>query len=200
MLQATTTLRVFYLKHALYFPTSTSNPHLQLHKIMALQINLLLLYRYNYVLYITKELQHEYCDQQMTITLSVTSSSSTQNIQRQLWSLVISCTIFLTITDPGMQASTYAIQHIWCLSQARINWEGCDRKGIWRKIWWMMEVGASMVRMGWHPAGLSVHMPLLSSPHLITSRMMTDSHTFQVWVGECLFWYRPTRVVPDKGL
>ena len=27
----------------------------------------------------------------------------------------------------------YASQHIWCLSQARINWEGCGRKGIWRK-------------------------------------------------------------------
>jgi len=28
------------------------------------------------------------------------------------------------------QATGYAIQHIWCLSQARINWEGCSRKGI----------------------------------------------------------------------
>jgi len=25
-------------------------------------------------------------------------------------------------------ATGYARQHIWCLSQARINWEGCDRK------------------------------------------------------------------------
>jgi len=64
----------------------------------------------------------------------------------------------------------------------------------------MIKVGASMVRMGWRPAGLSVHLPLLCSPRLIKSRMMTDSHnTFQVWVGECLFWYRHTRVVPDKG-
>jgi len=31
------------------------------------------------------------------------------------------------IKPPGMQAS------IWCLSQARINWEGCIRKGILRK-------------------------------------------------------------------
>jgi len=29
-----------------------------------------------------------------------------------------------------MQATGYASQHIWCLSQARINWEGCGRKGI----------------------------------------------------------------------
>jgi len=31
------------------------------------------------------------------------------------------------------QATEYASQHIWCLSQARINWEGCARKGIRRK-------------------------------------------------------------------
>ena len=79
------------------------------------------------------------------------------------------------------QASRYAIQHTWCLFQARINWEGCGRKGIWRKIGGMMEVGALLVWMGWRPAGLSVHLPLLSSARLIKSRMMTDSHNmFQV--------------------
>jgi len=31
------------------------------------------------------------------------------------------------------QATGYASQHIWSLSQARINWEGCVRKGIWCK-------------------------------------------------------------------
>jgi len=31
------------------------------------------------------------------------------------------------------QATGYASQHIWCLSLARINWEGCCWKGIWRK-------------------------------------------------------------------
>jgi len=31
------------------------------------------------------------------------------------------------------QATGYASQHIWCLSQARINWEGCARNGIWHK-------------------------------------------------------------------
>ena len=29
-----------------------------------------------------------------------------------------------------IQTTGYASQHIWCLSQARINWEGCVRKGI----------------------------------------------------------------------
>ena len=27
------------------------------------------------------------------------------------------------------QATGYASQHIWCLCQARVNWEGCARKG-----------------------------------------------------------------------
>ena len=31
------------------------------------------------------------------------------------------------------QATGYASQQIWCLSQARINWEGCVRKGIQHK-------------------------------------------------------------------
>ena len=40
------------------------------------------------------------------------------------------------------QATVYASHHIWCLTQARINLEGCARKGIWRKNggdgkrWW----------------------------------------------------------------
>jgi len=99
---------------------------------------------------------------------------------------VVSRPVFVVFIG-SLYASRYAIQHIWCLSQARINWEGRGRKGIRHKTGWMMEVGASMVQMSWHPAGLSVHLPLLSSPRLIKSRMMTDYHNmFQVWVGECL--------------
>jgi len=44
--------------------------------------------------------------------------------------------MFLDAKPPGMQtnqATGYASQHIWCLSQARINWEGCARNGIWHK-------------------------------------------------------------------
>jgi len=63
-----------------------------------------------------------------------------------------------------------------------------------------LEVGASMVWIGWRSVRLLAHLPLLSSPRLIKSRMLTDSHnTFLEWVGECLFWHPPTRVVPDKG-
>jgi len=32
-----------------------------------------------------------------------------------------------------IQGTRYAGQHIWCLSQARINCEGCARNGIQRK-------------------------------------------------------------------
>ena len=45
-----------------------------------------------------------------------------------------------------MQASI-----IQCLFQARINWEGCGRKGIWRENGETMEVAAPIVRMGWRP-------------------------------------------------
>jgi len=39
------------------------------------------------------------------------------------------------------EATGYVGQQIWCLSQAKINWEGCGRKGIQRKNGGMMEVG-----------------------------------------------------------
>jgi len=32
--------------------------------------------------------------------------------------------------DDDNHANGYASQHIWCLSQARIKWEDCGRKGI----------------------------------------------------------------------
>ena len=38
----------------------------------------------------------------------------------------------------------------WCLSQARINWEGCGRNGIKHKMMGMMEVEASISLDGWH--------------------------------------------------
>ena len=41
-------------------------------------------------------------------------------------------------------ATAYASQHIWCLSQARIKWEGCGRKGIRRKKMGG-DVGGSMI-------------------------------------------------------
>jgi len=55
---------------------------------------------------------------------------------------------------PGMQPGHRVwSQHIWCLSHARINWEGCARKGIWRKNVGMAEMGApiSLDGMAVHP-------------------------------------------------
>jgi len=40
------------------------------------------------------------------------------------------------------RATGYASQHIWSLSQARVNWEGCVRKGIRHKNGGMAEMGA----------------------------------------------------------
>jgi len=40
--------------------------------------------------------------------------------------------IYLLFIDE-LLSTWYASQHIWCLSQDRINWEGCVRKGILRK-------------------------------------------------------------------
>jgi len=53
-------------------------------------------------------------------------------------------TLFPELTKPlAVQASI-----IWCLSQARIDLDGCDGKGIWRKNGWMMEVGTLIVWTG----------------------------------------------------
>jgi len=57
-----------------------------------------------------------------------------------------------------MQASI-----IWCLSQAGINWNGCDRRAFGIKLG-DDKGGAPIVWMGWHPDGLLVHLPLLSFP------------------------------------
>jgi len=63
------------------------------------------------------------------------------------------------------KVSGYARQHYLVpVSQARINWEGCSRKGIRHKNGGMVEVEAPIVRMGWRPDGLSVRLPLLSFP------------------------------------
>ena len=40
---------------------------------------------------------------------------------------------YQAVTPKQNHATGYASQHIWCLSQARIKWEGCCRKDIWRK-------------------------------------------------------------------
>jgi len=57
--------------------------------------------------------------------------------------LKLNININSTMFMPSLnQATGYASQHIWCLSQARINWEGCLRKDILRKMVGMAEVEA----------------------------------------------------------
>ena len=41
--------------------------------------------------------------------------------------------VYSRFTHKYVKTICYISQHIWCLSQARINWEGCVRKGILRK-------------------------------------------------------------------
>jgi len=58
---------------------------------------------------------------------------------------------------PGSPRKRAVKQVCVCVSQARINWEGCSRKGIW--------LGAPRVQMEWHSDILSsVHLPQLSFP------------------------------------
>jgi len=58
--------------------------------------------------------------------------------------------IFYQIVPRGMQTKPRGMQCsiFLCLSQARINWENCDRKGIWRKNGGMMEVARCLVQRG----------------------------------------------------
>ena len=63
-----------------------------------------------------------------TIQHRSTSMYQAFSISLPSTSVIISESVFVY-----MQATGYASQHIWCLSQTRINWEGCARKGIWHK-------------------------------------------------------------------
>jgi len=56
------------------------------------------------------------------------------DIQPQLCqSSRLHCLHCFTVITVCICVTGYASQHIWCLSQARIHWEGCVRKGILRK-------------------------------------------------------------------
>jgi len=98
---------------------------------------------------------------------------------RYYQSLSNQCRLFQTFTLNVFVCSTgYASQHIWCLSQARINWEGCARKGIWHQLVWM---GWQSVRI----VGASVCVIFIL--HQKIQKM-----------AKCTFWFQLNRVVPDK--
>jgi len=86
------------------------------------------------------------------------------------------------------QATGYASQH-WCLSQARINWEGCARKGIGRKNSVDdRDGGTNWSGWGGSPSGLLVCLPVfIFILHQKIQKMV-----------KCTFWYQLTRVVLDK--
>jgi len=70
--------------------------------------------------------------------MSICSSAGVSvNMQQVLYNMCIwlfqSFQIILFSIIIWYQATGYASQHIWCLSQARINWEGCARQGIRHK-------------------------------------------------------------------
>jgi len=92
-----------------------------------------------------------------------------------------------------LMAAGYASHHIWCLSQARINWEDCGRKGIWHKNGEVKvkEVGHWLVWIEWSDAQPDcrywVCLPLMPS--------------LAPWSPEeDFFWHWLTQVVPEKGL
>jgi len=96
------------------------------------------------------------------------------------------------------KATGYASQHIWCMSQARINWEGCVRKGsaltllderqeghlACKKLSGGMLAWLSGMRCNLH---MAQQMPLpLTISSSSKSRLVLP------------FWYLLTSVVPDK--
>jgi len=90
--------------------------------------------------------------------------------------------------DLMCQAIRYASQHIWCLSQARINWEGCARKSSLRKNGGMAEVGAPISLDGWQS------MQIVGASACVIFILLQKIQK----MAKCTFWYRLTRVVPDN--
>jgi len=79
------------------------------------------------------------------------------------------------------QTTGYAIQHILCLSQARINWEVCGRKAIRRKNGGLMEVAYWLVRMEWRPPVLSLCLPFVILPITIKVQKLSSGTGSPGW-------------------
>ena len=73
------------------------------------------------------------------------------------------------------QTTGYAIQHILCLFQARINWEVCGKKG------GLMEVDYWLVRMEWCPPVLSVCLPFVILPITIKVQKLSSGTGSPGW-------------------
>jgi len=73
-----------------------------------------------------------------------------------------------------------------CLSQARINWEGCSRKSIRDK-------------MGGIDGGGLLISPDVVAPNRIVSVFLLLSSLAPQSPEEAFFWHQLTQVVPGKG-
>ena len=78
------------------------------------------------------------------VLLPITSAAYSSQVQQQ-YSVCVCVCVCVCVKPLDMQASS-----IYCLSQARKNWEDCGRKGIRCKNGGRMEVRAPIVWMGWH--------------------------------------------------
>jgi len=90
---------------------------------------------------------------------------------------------FLNKATGYNHANGYA-SHIWRLSQARIKWEGCDRKGIWHKNG--DEGGGSLI---------STHAV---APSRIVDVSASDISPCTIKPEQDFFWHRLTCVVPKR--
>jgi len=77
-----------------------------------------------------------------------------------------------------------------CLSQARINWEGCSRKGIRRKSGGFDGGGLLIGPDGVTPTRI-VRVSVLSDTLLSSLAPLSPEKAF--------FWHRITWVIPEKG-
>ena len=68
-----------------------------------------------------------------------------------------------------------------CMSQLRINWEGCGRKGIRRKLVGMMQAEATATQISWHSVGLSAWMPLLALLALSKREIWIPTVVWTAW-------------------
>ena len=94
----------------------------------------------------------------------------------------------------GMQSSIAQ-----CLSQGRINWEGCSMKDVQLRKWWgWHESAARATKMSWHLVGLSVWMmPLLASVETKIINMAGFLHRWLSGGPRFLFaaWHRNLAVL-----
>ena len=82
----------------------------------------------------------------------------------------------------------HASQRIWCLSQDKVKWEGCGRKGIRRKKWGEDDGGGSLISLD---KVAPVPMAGESASFIVPCTIKAEKKIF--------FGHGLSRVVPKKG-